>query len=192
VSSKYPHPLNDDILRALSQGPHTIPELARKTGRAADTIRQIIKSMMDHGHDLPNLVLIQPFRTAPKSPDAARPAKLCPKCKIPGQMPHASSKTCTSCSVESRNVFPCPDDARWKQILAAHKGDDSCVICNSPNAKHRDQRYCHWTHDPTMLNEPELEELLNKFVPVPRDIWGRLIPAQKDNDSERILQSFQN
>lgn len=178
MSVKYPHMLNNDIEKMLAEGPKTVAEIANRLDRAIDTVRQILKSMRDNGHDLSNLILIQPFRTGPKPAVTERPVRLCPKCKIPGQMPFAFSKVCTSCSVETFNPFPCPDDPRWKRILAAHKGDDSCVICNSPNAKHRDQRYCHWTHDPTMLNEQELEELLDKFAPVPRDIWGRLVPAQ--------------
>lgn len=184
MGASYPHRLNQPIIDTLNETPMNVAQLATKLGRNVDTVRQIIGKMRENGHDFPNL-LPMPHPTKgtikykPRKPIDRAQRRVCKICQLPGMLLMVTSKVCQVCYLaDKQNIVPCKDDPRWHAIIAKVHPEGHCVVCGSSNARHRDGRYCHWTHDPTMLNTQELNELLDKANPPARDIWGRLIPAQ--------------
>lgn len=183
MAATYPHPLNDTIIKLLDTTPMNVAQLAQKVERNVDTVRQIIRKMRQHGHDLPNLEpMPHPTRGTikykPRQPVDKTQRKVCSICKLPGQLAVSTSKVCQVCYLNDKvNPYPCKDDPRWHKLIAKVRPEGHCVVCGSSNARHRDDRFCHWTHDPTMLNMQELNELLDNANPPARDIWGRLLPV---------------
>lgn len=183
MASRYPHPLNDTIIQLLNETPMNVLQLSQKVNRNVDTVRQILNLMRQHGHEFPNLLPTPHAIKGTVTHKARTPVDrskrhVCSICHLPGMLPMRTSKVCMVCYLADKvNPIPCKDDPRWLKLIAKVHPEGHCVVCGSSNARHRDERFCHWTHDPTMLNTQELNELLDKYNPPERDIWGRLLPV---------------
>lgn len=183
MAATYPHPLNNAIIKTLEETPMNVAQLADHLNRNIDTIRQIMNLMRKHGHEFPNLKpMPHPTRGVihrkPRKPIDKSVRRVCEICKLPGQLLMVTSRICQVCYLADKvNIIPCKDDPRWHNLIAKVHPEGHCVVCGSSNARHRDGRFCHWTHDPTMLNTQELNEMLDKYNPPARDIWGRLLPV---------------
>jgi hypothetical protein len=105
--------------------------------------------------------------------------KVCRLCGLHGGFDNVQSIRCYSCGEEKKSSLPeaIANDPRWIRIIAkGHGTRQGCIVCGSSRAAARDGRYCHWTHDVTMLNEHELHYVLEQYG-MPDgyyDQWGRV------------------
>ena len=105
--------------------------------------------------------------------------KVCRLCGLHGGFENVQSVRCYSCGEEKKSSLSesIANDPRWKRIIEkAHGTRGNCLVCGSYRAVARDGRYCHWTHDVTMLNEQELQAVLEQYgMPEDHyDMWGRV------------------
>jgi hypothetical protein len=185
-----PHKLEPIIVEFCSQGPVTLDALAKHVNRSHDHLGRLVRSMKAAGHVLE----VDGIGTArgvlwrddgkrlkkgrfgiPHEKEASFPFT-CVECKLPGLGYSPNAKRCDDClSPSGLPTTARKYDPRWRPVFERNIPKGGCLVCGSPRAKTRDGRWCHWTHDLSMLEAHEADALLEEYAGPSRDVWGRLI-----------------
>lgn len=166
----------------------TILELAQGIDRSLDYTQRLVRAMKAAGYNLKVVDVgiarrVNWKETQPRGPLSGIPHErsanypfTCNGCGLPGIGYAPNTKRCEDCYALNGLIGkPREYPARWRAVFNRHIGTGGCLVCGSPRAATRDGRWCHWTHDLTMLDPHEADALLEEYAPPQRDVWGRLI-----------------